>query len=434
MKYRFGTDGIRGEAGKTVDAACAYLLGRALGEDGNVVVVGRDPRISGESLQGILQYGVASVGGQALNLGVAPTNAVSYFTREFGADYGVMISASHNPPQDNGLKVFDAFGLKLCPQKERVLELRMEEDVYVSGERRLGLFAQKGILSRYADVLLKDFPGDLQGLHLLADCCFGSAAGLAEEIFCRTGAEITCFNNVPDGQRINVSCGATHPLYLKAQGKGFDLGFSFDGDADRCVVLQGERILDDNRVFYAIAKYLKKHGLLCGPGVVGTVLTNGGAERALQTQGLALFRANVGDRNVFAEACAKGCNFGGEASGHYLFCDRFSCSDGIYTALMVSRIYRDEGDLFAFTEEYERIPGVSRTVEVSAEKREEMERKRLFETWTKHLRARFGIERLFVRPSGTEAKVRIYVESPCRQTNLEAAEYAESLVRREAVL
>ena len=437
MGKLFGTDGIRGIYGKNLTNATAYLLGRTLTEAepnrAPLIVTGRDTRPSGKSLEGSFCYGVTSAGGQVLNLGILPVNAVSYYTRSFGADYGVMFSASHNPPEYNGLKVFDAFGLKLCAEKEKALEMRMNRaEVSISEGFRCGNIPFENIAQNYAEILTADVC-DLSELFIVADCAFGSAFSVAERAFSLKNARAICRNNENRGDRINRQCGATFPEFLKTQmPQGYDLGFAFDGDADRCVVLQGNRILDGNRLLYLIAKYLHETGRLHSQTVVGTVLTNGGVERALATQGLTLHRADVGDKNVFAALTSQKTTFGGEESGHYLFADRFSCSDGIYTALITAQIYKEKGDLFEYSKEFRPIPSVQKNLPMSPSVLEQWNREGFFPNLTEALLQRFPTTKILVRASGTEPQVRIFAESEDEAQNRYVTEYAEGLLLQNA--
>ena len=438
MGKLFGTDGIRGVYGKELTNATAYLLGRSLTEmhpdHSPIIVTGRDTRRSGRSLEGSFCYGVTSAGGQILDLGILPVNAVSYYTRSFGADYGVMISASHNPPEYNGLKVFDAFGLKLCDEKERELERRMSRSEMTVSERfQFGIGPFENIGQNYAEVLISDI-GDLSGLRIAADCAFGSVYSVAERVFSLKNAQFKCWNDENRGEWINQQCGATYPVFLKAQmSEEYELGFAFDGDADRCVVLQGDRILDGDRVLYLIAKYLKETERLRSETVVGTVLTNGGVERALKTQGMKLYRAEVGDKNVFRALSERKTTFGGEESGHYLFSDRFTCSDGLYTALMTAQIYREKGDLFEYSKEFRKIPSVRKNLPMEPKVLEDWEQEGFLKELTVQLRKRFPETEILVRASGTEPKVRVAVESEDRERNRYVTEYAESLLYGNAL-
>ena len=411
----FGTDGIRGTYGSTVTDGTAYLLGKSLallGDECPIVVVCRDTRTSGDKLCGALTAGVYDGGGNVINIGILPTNAVAHFVRKFGADYGVMITASHNPPCDNGLKVFDRYGVKLCSQRQNAVSALMN-----------GLTLPKDKIPHvcepvfydiehiYIEDILRAVCTDLFGLRVALDCCYGACFRVATQVFVGAGADVSALNANPCGNKVNVDCGATHTDVLADFMKrgNFDIGFTFDGDCDRLGVAEGSNIVSNNKVYYAIAKYLAENGeLKCG-SVVGTILTNGGIEKALSKIGVKLLRSDVGDSNVFDLMARNGLNFGGEESGHYLMSDFATSSDALVNALFVAKIYREKGSLLRYAEECVDIPYLSESIPFTLDNADIARPDRIAET-KRRLQRLYPDCRIVIRKSGTENKLRVYIE------------------------
>lgn len=411
----FGTDGIRGTFGSTITCGTAFLLGKSLallGGECPIILIARDTRLSGEALfQGFAQ-GVYDGGGNIINLGILPTNSVGHFVRKMGGDYGVMITASHNPPEDNGLKVFDRYGVKLCASKQNVVSKMMNSLTVAPkpiGRINEPLFYD--IENIYCDDLLDFVNVDLNGLKIALDCCYGAAFAVARLLFAKAHANVTCFCDRNLGKQINVGCGATHTDFLlkKIQTENFHLSFAFDGDADRLAVFEGKRLVPNGKVFYAVAKYLKLHKKLQGDAVCGTVLTNGGVERALNRLGIGLLRSDVGDTNVFNLMVKNSLNFGGEESGHYILGDFETSSDALLHALLLCKIFREHGSLFAFTAECGEIPSVSVSLPI-AKSNEILAGKQSLNATSRRVSELFPDCRLVLRKSGTENKVRVYAE------------------------
>lgn len=411
----FGTDGIRGTYGSTLNDGTAYLLGKSLalcGEDCPIVVVARDTRTSGNKLFAALASGVYDGGGNVINLGVLPTNAVGHFTRKFGGDFGVMITASHNPPSDNGLKVFDRYGVKLCAVKQHKISALMD-CLPVTEDKRFAVTEPifYDIANIYRDDVIKALPTSLGGLKVALDCCFGASCRVATSVFDSAGAATYCINDKPDGAKINVECGATCPQVIAdfTAKCGAELGFSFDGDADRLAVCEKGVIVPNNKVFYSIAKYLSQCGLLKKSAVVGTSLTNGGVENALASLGVKLLRSDVGDTNVFNAMAANALNFGGEESGHYLLTDYETSSDAILNALFVADIYIRKGSLFDYTEECVDVPYVQQSIALG-DTYERLTTSTVLNDTATRVQRLYPDCRIVLRKSGTENKLRVYVE------------------------
>lgn len=411
----FGTDGIRGTYGSTLNDGTAFLLGKSLallGDDCPIIVIGRDTRNSGERLFQCLSQGIYQGGGNVINLGILPTNAVGHFVRKFGGDYGVMITASHNPPNDNGLKVFDRYGVKLCQAKQKVVSAMMNsqstDDFTLQNVFEPVFYDIQNI---YAEDVIRAVDIRLDNVRVALDCCYGASYRVASKVFERTGASVTAFCDTLCGDKINVNCGATHTEFLQSKlaKRNYNISFAFDGDCDRLAVFEGEKFVPNNKIYYAIAKYLHRKGILKKNTIVGTLLTNGGVEQALNKLGITLLRSDVGDTNVFNLMAQNGLNFGGEESGHYLLTDYATTADGIINALLVAKIYKDVGSIFDYTHECQDLAYMSKSIPITDKNTayaDENALKQIAEQITKL----YPSCRVVLRKSGTEPKIRAYIE------------------------
>ncbi len=410
----FGTDGIRGTYGSTLKDSTAFLLGKSLALLGDcpIIVIARDTRLSGDALFTALTQGVYSGGGNVINLGILPTNAVGHFVRKLGGDYGVMITASHNKPQDNGLKVFDRYGVKLCLSKQLVVSRMMAS---LTNERAADSRIYEPVFydieNIYCDDVLRAVNVKLPYIRIALDCCYGAAYRVAPLVFTKAGANVVAYCNQNAGAEINVNCGATHTEYLTERMKTNDcmLGFSFDGDADRLAVFEGSEQVPNNRIFYAFAKYLNEIGKLHSDTVCGTVLTNGGVEQALKKLGVNLVRSAVGDANVFDKMVELSLGFGGEESGHYLIADYATSSDAIINALLVCRIYAEKGSILNYTVECVDKPCASLSIPITRSNSKLATEYSLAST-ANRISALYPTCRVILRRSGTENAVRAYLE------------------------
>lgn len=427
----FGTDGIRGTYGSTLTDSTAFLLGKSLAFLGDcpIVVIARDTRTSGENLFSALTHGVYAGGGNVINLGVLPTNAVGHFVRKMGGDYGVMITASHNPPCDNGLKVFDRYGVKMCQSKQGVISRMMDslkEEKLSDSKIYEPVFYD--IENIYCEDVLRAMQVNLSGLSIALDCCYGASYKVAPSVFVKAGANVVSFCNSRQGEKINVDCGATNPKYLLERIKcgKYNLGFAFDGDADRLAVFEGTQIVPNNKVYYAMAKYLFEQGTLLCNTVCGTTLTNGGVEKSLGKLGISLIRTDVGDTNVFQGMVKHGLNFGGEESGHYLLCDYATTSDAIINALFLCKIYIEKGSLLKYAADCIDTPSQSVNIEITAANSKQLTADNLALT-ANRINALYPKCRVVLRKSGTENKIRAYVEGDEAQEAIKqvAATFAE---------
>ena len=410
----FGTDGIRGTYGSTLKDSTAFLLGKSLALLGDcpIILIARDTRLSGDNLFTALAQGVYSGGGNVINLGILPTNAVGHFVRKFGGDYGVMITASHNPPEDNGLKVFDRYGVKLCPSKQQVVSRMMDS---LRSERAEPSKIYEPVFydieNIYCEDMLRCVDVRLSKLSIALDCCYGASFKVAPIVFTKAGAKVTAFCNQSAGSKVNVGCGANNPEFLqeKMREGNYHLGFAFDGDCDRLQVFEGTETVPNNRIFYAFAKYLYEKGQLRNSSVCGTVLTNGGVETALEKLGIKLIRSDVGDINVFNMMIAEGLNFGGEESGHYLLSDYATSSDAIVNALLVCKIFAEKGSILAYTVECCDKPFATANIPLTKANQKLATSASLTATISR-VSQLYPDCRIVLRKSGTENKVRAYLE------------------------
>jgi phosphoglucosamine mutase len=433
----FGTDGVRGVAGDLLTPELAVALGRAAtaqtreapGRDGDgpapQVLVVRDTRESGPMLESALAAGVTAAGGDVLLGGVLPTPAVPLLLGRYGFDLGVVLSASHNPYRDNGIKFFAADGFKLSDEAEAAIERRLEEPAARSTS--IGrLRALHGTAEDYLRELHVHFEAlDLAGLDVVLDCANGATYRVAPEIFRRLGAAVTVIGDAPDGRNINEGCGSTHVARLAdaVVAGGHAVGFAFDGDGDR--VLAVDRIgavVDGDELIALAALHLRGRGRLPGDGVAVTVMTNYGFHAAMRRAGLNVATTQVGDRYVLQALRERGWALGGEQSGHIIDMGFVPSGDGIASALLVLEAL-DGGDL-AERSAMEKLP--QRLVNVPVRDRDAaMRSAELAEASAREEQALEGRGRVLVRPSGTEEVVRVMVEAP---TEEEAAAVCDRLV------
>jgi phosphoglucosamine mutase len=440
----FGTDGVRGRVGEapmTVDFALrlASAAARVLAPHGGKVLIGKDTRLSGYMFEDALAAGICSMGVHVIQVGPMPTPGLAFLTADMRCDAGVMISASHNPYRDNGIKFFAHDGFKLPDDTERVIEeliesgelerLRAEPD-HIGRARRID-----DAEGRYIVFLKKTFPMDLtlDGLRIVLDCANGAAYKVGPKVFEELGAEVFAIGVEPDGRNINKNCGALFPERLAAKVRELraDVGIALDGDADRGVlVTERGDVVDGDALLLLCARELHDRGLLRGGAVVATVMSNLGLERALGKLGLNLVRTQVGDRYVVEAMRAGGYNLGGEQSGHVVFLDHNTSGDGLITALQALAILRRRGrPLSELVAGMERFPQVLLNVPVP-EKRPLEELPSLCASIRKVEDALNGRGRVLIRYSGTEPKARVMVEGEDETLVHEyAADLAESLRR-----
>lgn len=430
----FGTDGVRGRVGVSPMTAeqvlkLGWAAGQVLNPDGGGrVLIGKDTRISGYMFESVLEAGLVASGVNISLLGPMPTPAVAYLTQAFRASAGIMISASHNPYYDNGVKFFGPKGNKLSVETEQAIVAKMAEPLTTVESNLLGKADRVGdAQGRYIEFCKSTFPShlSLKGLSIVVDCAHGSAYHIAPYVFSELGAEVLeVIGAEPDGLNINLECGATHLAPLKAAVKAnkADLGIALDGDGDRVqMVLPDGREVDGDDMLYVIACARQRDETLIGP-VVGTVMSNFGVEQALQAKGIQFRRADVGDRHVFEMLDEFGGVIGGEPSGHVVCFDQTTTGDGVVTALQVlAAIVDSETTLSALLQDYQKAPQVLINVDVR-DKTKAMQAEAVLAAVTSGEAALKNTGRILLRPSGTEPKVRVMVEGQHAQLVQQLAE------------
>jgi phosphoglucosamine mutase len=431
----FGTDGVRGVAGELLTAELALALGRAATAqataDAPRVLVIRDTRESGEMLEAALGAGVTASGGDVLLAGVLPTPAAPLLLRRYGLDLAAVISASHNPYRDNGIKFFAADGFKLSDEDEAAIEARLGDPGGGdgAGARRIGrVRALHGTQEDYLRALHERFADlDLSGLDVVLDCAHGATYRAAPEIFRRLGATVTAVNDAPDGRNINAGCGSTHvDAFARAVvDGGHDVGFAFDGDGDRVLAVdRGGVVVDGDELIALATLHLRQAGRLAGGGVAVTVMTNYGFHAAMREAGVEVATTAVGDRYVLEALRERGWALGGEQSGHIIDMGFNATGDGIASALLTLEALRG-GDL-AERDAMHKLPQKLVNVPV-ADRDAAMASPELAEAGAREQQALEGRGRVLVRPSGTEQLVRVMVEAP-------SAEEADAVCERLVAL
>ena len=437
MRPLFGTDGIRGEAGKfPLDAptvsAIGFSLARHLSKTPSIVI-GRDTRESGDWLERALIAGATRAGAKCLSAGVITTPGVAFLTRKLNADAGVVISASHNPYQDNGIKIFSPSGQKMDDSVEQIIEA----DIYAGVDNGFDLSnaeapapEQEAKLQHEYLAFLSDEIGaglDLHGLKIVIDCANGASCALAPELFNRLGANVVAINANPDGRNINLNCGSLHieSLCERVVQENADLGVAFDGDADRSLFVdETGNFVDGDATLWVLASYLQTHGRLNDDVVVATVMSNIGLEIALRGAGIKLVRTDVGDKYVLDELLRLNASLGGEQSGHIILPQLSLAGDGMITALSLLRALRDSGkSLGQMTAGFERYPQTLLNVRVR-EKRPFSDLRSVQSAVSEVEDQLANKGRLLLRYSGTEPLARVMIEGE-HQHQIEA--YAERI-------
>ena len=425
-KY-FGTDGIRGRANTTITPELALRVGQAAGvlfqrgEHRHRVVIGKDTRLSGYMIETAMVAGFTSVGMDVLLLGPMPTPAVAMLTRSMRADLGVMISASHNPYDDNGIKLFGPDGYKLSDEVEHEIEALLESDFSKRLAKSGDLGRAKridGVHDRYIEFAKRTLPRNLSldGLRVVVDCAHGAAYKVAPEALWELGAEVIAIGVEPDGFNINKECGSTDTSLLcrKVRETRADIGIALDGDADRVqIVDERGHLIDGDQLMAVIAESWKEDGRLSQPGVVATIMSNLGLERHLGSLGLALKRTPVGDRYVLEHMREHGFNLGGEPSGHIILSDYATTGDGLVAALQVLAVVkRQSGPVSQVCHRFEPLPQIMKNVRYKKGRPLDDAAVRVaIESGEQRLN---GQGRLVIRPSGTEPVIRVMGEGDDR--------------------
>lgn len=443
-KY-FGTDGVRGVANSELTPELAFKLGRFGGyvltksaKDKPKVLIGRDTRISGEMLEGALAAGLLSVGAEVMRLGVISTPGVSYLTRVMSAEAGVMISASHNPVEDNGIKFFGSDGYKLSDEQEAEIEalLDMEEDTLprpTGGDLgAITSYFEGG--QKYIQYLKQTVDEEFDGIHVALDCAHGATSTLATHVFADLDADITSMGASPNGLNINDQVGSTHPHKLAelVVEKHADIGLAFDGDGDRLIAVDEKgHIVDGDQIMYICAKHLKSEGRLNKDTVVSTVMSNMGFYKALESNGMTSIKTAVGDRYVVEEMRKNGYNLGGEQSGHIIFLDYNTTGDGLLSGLQLVNIMKITGKkLSELAAEMTIFPQKLVNIRVT-DKHAVTDNAKVASEIEDVEKGMNGNGRVLVRPSGTEPLVRVMVEAASKEDCEHYVERIAEVVRAE---
>lgn len=447
MGRLFGTDGVRGIANKELTPELAFNLGKAgahvLKRENNkpVVVIGKDTRISGDMLENALTAGILAVGGNVIKAGVIPTPAVAYLARYYNADAGIVISASHNTFEYNGIKFFNGDGYKLDDLLEEKIEdiiiSSIDVNSHITGDK-IGkcLEAAENATELYADHLMSTVDFRLDGKKIVLDCANGASFRVAEMVYRRLGAEVTVIGNEPNGININDGCGSTHPEKMAETVKRFgaDIGLAFDGDADRLIVADElGNVIDGDRVIAICARMLKEQGRLAENRVTATVMSNIGFHKAMEASGIEVDVTGVGDRYVLEKMLETGCVIGGEQSGHIIFREHTTTGDGVLSSLQLMKVLAGGGKkLSQLAAEIEIFPQVLVNAKINNDyKKTYMNDAEIAAAIEKIEKDMAGRGRVLIRPSGTEPLVRVMLEGEDEKQLFDMAKELAGLIERK---
>ncbi len=447
MNRLFGTDGIRGIANVELTPDLAFKLGKVLTfflsmeDEKPKLIIGKDTRLSGDMLETALASGIMSMGGHVLKAGIIPTPGVAYLVKEMGANAGIVISASHNSFEFNGIKIFNREGFKLDDDLEDEIEDRLVRDMdvnhHIVGEK-LGRITDVEEQARelYENHLKLTINESLQGIRIVVDAAHGAAFEIGERVLRNLGADVTVINNKPDGSNINASCGSTHPKELQRQvvARKAHMGIAFDGDADRLIAVdENGEIVDGDKMIYICAKSLKKQGRLRDNKVTATVMSNLGFHKALEKIGVSVDVTQVGDRYVLESMLATGCVLGGEQSGHLIFLEHGTTGDGILSALQLLTAVKQSGEsLSSLAGEMVVYPQVLRNAKVKNENKKKYDRdEEIAEEIRKIEKIMAGEGRVLIRPSGTEPLVRVMLEGKDQEVITKLADDLADLISQK---
>ncbi len=426
MGRLFGTDGVRGVANSELTPELAFKLGKAGAyvlsreKERPVVIIGKDTRLSGDMLEDALSAGILAVGGNVIKVGVLPTPAIAHLVKIYQADAGVVISASHNPFEYNGIKFFNGEGFKLDDSIENEIEDIILRDIdvnsHITGDM-LGrcLEADDDAEEKYAKFLKSTIDTDIKGIKLVLDCANGAAYSVAEKVYSDLGADITVIGNEPNGVNINDGCGSTHPEKLQEEvvKQGAFMGLAYDGDADRLIAVDEKgRIIDGDKLICICAKMMKERKQLAGDIVTATVMSNIGFHKYINSMGCSVEVTGVGDRYVLESMLKTGSRIGGEQSGHIIFLNHTTTGDGILSSLQLLQAVLLSGKKASeLSDEIEIFPQVLRNARVKNENKSIfMDDSEVKEAVAKVEKEIEGSGRLLIRPSGTEPLVRVMLE------------------------
>lgn len=447
MGRLFGTDGVRGVANSELTPELAFKLGKAgahvLSKDKKrpVIIIGKDTRLSGDMLEDALSAGILAVGGNVIKVGVLPTPAVAYLVKDYKADAGVVISASHNPFEYNGIKFFNGDGFKLDDEIENEIEDIILRDIdvnsHITGDRiGRSLEADDDALNRYAEFLKSTISTDMRGMKIVLDCANGASYKVAEKVYSDLGADVVVIGNKPNGVNINDLCGSTHPEKLQEEvvKRKAVIGMAYDGDADRLIAVDEKgRIIDGDKLICICAEMMKKLGQLSHNKVTATVMSNIGFHRHMEEIGCIVDVTSVGDRYVLERMLKTGCKIGGEQSGHIIFLNYTTTGDGILSSLQLMKAVILSGKKPSeLSDEIQIFPQVLRNAKVKNENKavysEDGEVKKAVSEVEEELK---DTGRVLIRPSGTEPLVRVMIEGPdVEKITVMAENLAEMLTKK----
>ena len=447
MGRLFGTDGVRGVANSELTPALAYKLGKAgayiLSRDNArpVFIIGKDTRLSGDMLEDALSAGILSVGGNVIKGGILPTPAVAHLVKAYGADAGVVISASHNPFEYNGIKFFKGDGFKLDDDIEDQIEDIIIRDTDVTRDiegEKLGkrLSADEDALTLYAEYLKSTIDVDIKGVKLVLDCANGASYKVAEKVYRELGADIMVIGNRPDGTNINDGCGSTHPEKLQREvvKRGALLGLAYDGDADRLIAVDEKgRIIDGDKLICICAQMMKAKGALTDNLVTATVMSNIGFHKYIEAMGCKVDVTGVGDRYVLERMLQTGCQIGGEQSGHIIFLNHSTTGDGILSSLQLLQAVLMSGKKPSeLADEIEIYPQVLKNARVKNENKKRYSSDESIQAEIRKIEAEMeGQGRVLIRPSGTEPLVRVMIEGQDIERITELAQQLALLITKK---
>ena len=447
MGRLFGTDGVRGIANKELTPELAFNLGKAgtfvLKKNAArpVIVIGKDTRVSGDMLENALTAGILAVGGNVIKAGVIPTPAVAYLARHYGADAGIVISASHNTFEYNGIKFFNGDGFKLDDLLEEKIEdliiSSVDVNSHITGEE-IGkcLEAEENSIELYAKHLIETTDFRLDGRKVVLDCANGASYQVAPKVYEALGAEVVAIGDRPDGTNINDACGSTHPEKLQAAvlAHHADIGLAFDGDADRLIVVDERgRVLDGDKTIAICAKMLKAEGRLKDDKVTVTVMSNIGFHKAMEAEGISVDVTGVGDRYVLEQMLKTGCVIGGEQSGHIIFLEHTTTGDGILSSLqLVKAVLASGRKISELADEIQIYPQVLVNAKINNDYKKTYMKDEEVAMAIAAIEAKMeGNGRVLIRPSGTEPLVRVMLEGDDTDLIANLAEDLAALIEKK---
>ena len=443
MRKYFGTDGIRGIAGESLTADLSFKVGKALGKlltekkEHPKVIIGRDTRISCDMLEQALAAGLTSTGVNVMTVGTIPTPAIAYLTKTIETDSGIMISASHNPYQDNGIKIFGPDGFKLTDEQELHIEQLIDNSDKIKNASfdKIGkLYSGSELSQKYIQHIKQSISGDLSGIKIALDCANGATTGIAPFIFGDLEADIETIGCQPNGVNINDNVGSTkiNTIAEFVKENNVDIGFAFDGDGDRVLAVDSKgNVVDGDKIMFILAKHLKDQGELKDNMVVSTVMSNIGFYKAIEENGLQSVKTAVGDRYVVEEMRNNSYSLGGEQSGHIILMNYATTGDGILTAVKLADIIKKSGkSLEELANEVSIYPQKLVNIKV-VDKKTAMEDEEVLSECTKVEKELEGNGRILLRASGTENLIRVMVEASSDKLTDKYCEQVAAIVRKK---